>query len=122
MKVVLLSPYDLGHQPFGLASPAAWLTEAGAEVTCTDLAVEDLDQGAVGAAGLICVYLPMHTATRLAGAVVPRLKTINPQAHLCFYGLYAPLNGDYLRGLGADTILRGEFEAPMARLYARLAA
>ena len=122
MKVVLLSTYDLGHQPFGLASPAAWLTEAGAEVTCNDLAVEDLDQGAVGAAGLICVYLPMHTATRLAGAVVPRLKTINPQAHLCFYGLYAPLNEDYLRGLGADTILGGEFEAPMARLYARLAA
>ena len=29
MKVVLLSTYDLGHQPFGLASPAAWLTEAG---------------------------------------------------------------------------------------------
>ncbi len=29
MNVVLLSTYDLGHQPFGLASPAAWLREAG---------------------------------------------------------------------------------------------
>ena len=122
MKVVLLSTYDLGHQPFGLASPAAWLAEAGAEVTCNDLAVEDLDEGAVGAAGLICVYVPMHTATRLAGAVAPRLKTLNAKAHLCFYGLYAPLNEDYLRGLGAGTILGGEFEAPMVRLYGRLAA
>ena len=122
MKVALLSTYDLGHQPFGLASPAAWLAEAGAEVTCNDLAVEDLDEGAVGAAGLICVYVPMHTATRLAGAVVPRLKALNAKAHLCFYGLYAPLNEDYLRGLGAATILGGEFEAPMARLYERLAA
>ncbi len=122
MKVVLLSTYDLGHQPFGLASPAAWLAEAGAQVTCNDLAVEDLDEGAVGGAGLICIYLPMHTATRLAGAVVPRLRALNPKAHLCFYGLYAPLNEDCLRGLGATTILGGEFEAPMARLYVRLAA
>ena len=122
MKVALLSTYDLGHQPFGLASPAAWLAEVGAEVTCNDLAVEDLDEGAVRAAGMICVYVPMHTATRLAGAVVPRLRALNAKAHLCFYGLYAPLNEDYLRGLGAGTVLGGEFEAPMARLYGRLAA
>ena len=122
MKVALLSTYDLGHQPFGLASPAAWLAEAGAAVTCNDLAVEDLDEEAIRTAGLICVYLPMHTATRLAGAVVPRLRALNSKAHLCFYGLYAPLNENYLRGLGAATILGGEFEAPMARLYARLAA
>ncbi len=68
MNVVLLSTYDLGHQPFGLASPAAWLREAGASVTCNDLAVDDLDEQAVRDAGLIAVYLPMHTATRLAGA------------------------------------------------------
>jgi len=122
VKVALLSTYDLGHQPFGLASPAAWLAEVGAEVTCNDLAVEDLDEGAVRAAGMICVYVPMHTATRLAGAVVPRLRALNAKAHLCFYGLYAPLNEDYLRGLGAGTVLGGEFEAPMARLYGRLAA
>ena len=122
MKVVLLSTYDLGHQPFGLASPAAWLAEAGAEVTCNDLAVEVLDEGAVGAAGLICIHVPMHTATRLAGAVVPRLRALNARAHLCFYGLYAPLNEVYLRRLGAATILGGEFEAPMTRLYEQLAA
>ncbi|MCH8836153.1 MAG: radical SAM protein, partial [Proteobacteria bacterium] len=92
MNVVLLSTYDLGHQPFGLASPAAWLRQAGASVTCNDLAVDDLDEQAVRDAGLIAVYLPMHTATRLAGALVPRLKRLNPTAHVCFYGLYAPLN------------------------------
>ncbi|MEE8279490.1 MAG: CUAEP/CCAEP-tail radical SAM protein, partial [Alphaproteobacteria bacterium] len=111
MKVVLISTFDLGHQPFGLASPAAWLSEAGASVSCIDLAVEDLDERAVREAGLIAVYLPMHTATRLASAVAPRLKRLNPTAHLGFYGLYAPLNADFLRGLGAETILGGEFES-----------
>ncbi len=47
MKVVLISTYELGHQPFGLASPAAFLRAAGAAVTCNDLAVEPLDEHAV---------------------------------------------------------------------------
>jgi hypothetical protein len=122
MKVVLLSTYDLGHQPFGLASPAAWLGEAGARVRCIDLAAEGLDEDAVREAGLIAVYLPMHTATRIAGTLVPRLKHLNREAHLCFYGLYAPLNEAYLRQLGAGTILGGEFESGLLSLYKRLAA
>jgi radical SAM superfamily enzyme YgiQ (UPF0313 family) len=122
MNVVLLSTYDLGHQPFGLASPAAWLREAGASVTCNDLALDDLDEQAVLDAGLIAVYLPMHTATRLAGALVPRLKRLNPTAHVCFYGLYAPLNEDFLRRLGGRTILGGEFESGLVSLYERLSA
>ena len=122
MNVVLLSTYDLGHQPFGLASPAAWLREAGASVTCNDLAVDDLDEQAVRDAGLIAVYLPMHTATRLAGALVPRLKRLNPTAHVCFYGLYAPLNEEFLRRLGGRTILGGEFESGLVSLYERLSA
>ncbi|MGH7474208.1 MAG: CUAEP/CCAEP-tail radical SAM (seleno)protein, partial [Candidatus Methylomirabilales bacterium] len=64
MQVVLISTYELGRQPFGLASPAAWLRKAGARVTCLDLAVEPLDEEAVCAAQVVAFYLPMHTATR----------------------------------------------------------
>lgn len=123
MKVLLVSTYELGHQPFGLASPAAWLAEAGARVSCLDLAVETLDEEAIRAAGLIAVYLPMHTATRLAGTVVPRIRAFNPTAHLCFYGLYAPLNEAFLRTeLGGGTVLGGEFESGLVSLYKRLSA
>ena len=31
-RVLLIGTYDLGHQPFGLASLAAWLSEAGFQV------------------------------------------------------------------------------------------
>ena len=121
MNVVLISTYELGHQPFGLASPAAWLKAAGSGVTCLDLAVEPLDEQAIAAADLIAFYVPMHTATRMAVSVLERVKAINPNAFICFYGLYAPMNDAYLRKLGAGAILGGEFEQGIVDLVARLA-
>jgi len=122
MKTVLISTYELGHQPFGLASPAAWLREGGMEVTCLDLSREPLAENAVRAADLVALHVPMHTATRLAVALLPAIRELNSQAHLCFYGLYAPVNEAYLRRLGVQTILGGEFEAGLASLARRLAA
>ena len=120
MKVCLISTYDLGHQPFGIASPARWLEESGAIVNCMDLAVECIDQDAVKSAGLIAIYLPMHTATRLAIAVLPKIQKLNSSAHLAFYGLYATVNKDHLRNLGGKTIISGEFEDSLVQLYLRL--
>ncbi|HSC78673.1 MAG TPA: CUAEP/CCAEP-tail radical SAM protein [Candidatus Acidoferrales bacterium] len=120
MKAVLLSTYELGRQPFGLASPAAWLRRAGAEVTCADLSRQPLPGDAVRAADLIAFYIPMHTATRLAARTVPLIRQLNPGAHLCFFGLYAPMNENYLRSLGAQTILGGEFEEGLVHLVERL--
>jgi radical SAM superfamily enzyme YgiQ (UPF0313 family) len=114
MRVLLVSTYELGRQPFGLASPAAWLTERGHEVRCADLAIESLKPDLVRNAELIAFYLPMHTATRLAAELIPKVRRLNPVAHLCCYGLYAPLNERYLRTLGVGTILGGEFEAGLA--------
>jgi hypothetical protein len=69
----------------------------------------------------VAIYLPMHTATRLAAQLLPVLRTRNPRAHLCCYGLYAPMNAEYLRSLGVGTILGGEFENGLAHLAERLA-
>jgi radical SAM superfamily enzyme YgiQ (UPF0313 family) len=116
LKVVLISTYELGRQPFGLASPAAWLARAGAEVTCLDLAVEPLDEAAVARADLVALYVPMHTATRLAARLMARVRQLQPGAHICCYGLYAPLNEGVLRERGAHTILGGEFEEGLVQL------
>ncbi len=114
VNVVLISTYDLGRQPFGLASPAAWLRRDGHRVTCADLAADSLPVEAVRQADLVAFHLPMHTASRLAARAIRRVKDLNSSARLCCYGLYAPLNADYLRALGADTILGGEFESGLA--------
>jgi radical SAM superfamily enzyme YgiQ (UPF0313 family) len=123
MKVVLVSTYELGRQPFNISSPAAWLRQAGCAVTCLDLAVQRLrdHHEAVATADLIAFSLPMHTATRLAAGLVTKIKAINPSAHICFYGLYAPVNQAYLRKLGGDTILGGEYEDGLISLAKRLA-
>jgi len=120
MNVLLISAYELGRQPFGLASPAAWLRQAGARVVCFDLSRETLPAEAVSVADLIAFYVPMHTATRLAVALLPSVREMNPHAHICFYGLYAPVNEAYLRGLGVETILGGEFEEGLRSLAAQL--
>lgn len=120
MNIALISTYELGRQPFGLASPAAWLRKSGHNVTCFDLARQSSDPAVVQAAELIAIYLPMHTATRLAAQLIPTLRAQNPTAHLCCYGLYAPMNSDYLHSLGVSTILGGEFESGLLHLANRL--
>lgn len=120
MNIVLISTYELGRQPFGLASPAAWLRTRGHQVTPLDLARQPLDEAAVRTATLVAIHLPMHTATRLASQLIPTLRELNLRAHLCGYGLYAPMNAEYLRSLGVSTILGGEFEEGLAHLAERL--
>ncbi len=120
MNIVLISTYELGHQPFGLTSAAAWLRREGAAVHCQDAAVQHLDKDEIAEADLIGYYVPMHTATRIAAQFIPTIKAHNPRAHVVCFGLYAPLNEKYLRALGVDTILGGEFEEGLAALYRRL--
>src|SRR5690349_7428757 len=114
--VVLVSTYDLGRQPFGLASPAAFLRRAGHRVTCVDVTRTKLAPEAVHDTGLIAFFLPMHTATRLALPLIDRVRTVNPSARLCAYGLYAPLNEDVLRQHGVQTILGPEFEEDLVSI------
>lgn len=120
MKSVLISTYELGRQPFGLASPAAWLRRAGSEVACLDLSCQLLDEAAVRSADLVAIHVPMHTATRLAVQVLPKLRQLNPRAHVCCFGLYAPVNEALLRKLGAQTILGGEFEEGLVAVFESL--
>jgi radical SAM superfamily enzyme YgiQ (UPF0313 family) len=120
VQVLLVSTYEMGRQPFGLASPAAWLREAGHDVTQADVSVTPMPSHAVETAGLIAFFLPMHTATKLFLRLVDRIRTVNPRAHLCAYGLYAPLNERLLRGAGVGTILGGEFESGLRDLARRL--
>lgn len=116
VAVLLVSTYDLGRQPFGLASPAAWLRSAGFEVATCDLSRERLDESAVRAASLVGFYLPMHTATRLALPVIDRVRRQNPAAALAAFGLYAPLGRDLLRLHGVAHILGPEYEPDLLAL------
>ena len=122
LNVVLISTYDLGHQPFGLASAAAWLKRAGANVVCTDLSVQTLETNAIRGADLIAFHIPMHTATQLCFRLLPKITAINPNAFLVCYGLYAPMNRDALLAFGVQAIMGGEIETRLLQLYQELSS
>jgi radical SAM superfamily enzyme YgiQ (UPF0313 family) len=114
--VLLVSTYDLGRQPFGIASPLAWLRRAGVDATGIDLSRDRLQPDAVSAAAVVAFYLPMHTATRLALPVIDRVRAINSNATICAYGLYAQLNETLLREHGVSVILGPEAEGELVDL------
>ncbi len=115
-EILLVSTYELGHAPHGIALPAAFLEQAGYRPAALDLAVERLDRERVRRALLVALSVPMHTALRLGLAAAARIRAANPGALLCFHGLYAPLNADLLLAAGAAAVLGGECEEELVSL------
>jgi len=106
----LVSPYELGRQPFNLAQPAAWFARAGIQAACLDLSQQKLDPAFFRDAEYVAIYLGMHTATRIAAAALPKIRALAPHARIAAFGLYAPVNAGWLKGLGVDAIFGGESE------------
>ena len=121
-SIVLISCYELGHQPLGLASPLGFLERAEFAPAAMDIARDKFDEQLLARAEFVGISVPMHTALRLGVRVAQRVRHINPRCHLCFYGLYASLNADYLLDNDADSIVGGEYEAALLSLVEALAA
>ena len=114
--ILLVSTYELGHVPHGLALPKAFLERAGFAPAALDLAVEPLDPERVRRARLVALSVPMHTALRLGLEAASRIRALAPDALLCFHGLYAPLHADLLVSAGAAAVLGGECEEALVAL------
>lgn len=118
--ILLLSCYEQGHQPLGIAWPKAFLERAGFAPDSLDLAVEPWDAAKIGRATLIAIAVPMHTALRLGVRAAERIRRENPRCRIVFHGLYALLNAEYLlRGI-ADDVLAGELEEEFVELVEAL--
>jgi radical SAM superfamily enzyme YgiQ (UPF0313 family) len=118
--ILLISCYELGHQPFHLASLQAMLRQAGYFPVLVDTAVEALTGETIKKARFVGISVPMHTALRLGQQIAKRVRSLNPAAHICFYGLYASLNADYLLQDCADSTIGGEYEIPILNLITDL--
>jgi radical SAM superfamily enzyme YgiQ (UPF0313 family) len=118
--ILLLSTYELGHQPHHLASPLGFLERAGFHPRAVDLALDTLPEDAVRASRFVGISVPMHTALRIGAEVADRVRALNPRAHICFYGLYAPLHRAHLLQRHADSVLGGEYEAELVALITAL--
>jgi radical SAM superfamily enzyme YgiQ (UPF0313 family) len=116
MRVLLVSTYELGHQPLHVASPAAALAGAGHDVRTLDLAVETWDVEALTWAEAVAVSVPMHTAMRLALRWVAVVRALHPDLPVCLYGLYAPTAPDGV----AHRLIAGEYEPGLLSWAAEL--
>jgi radical SAM superfamily enzyme YgiQ (UPF0313 family) len=119
-SIVLVSCYELGHQPAGISMPMGFLRRAGYNAEATDVSVEGFDAEQLRRAWFVGISVPMHTALRLGLRVAWEIRRINPDCHICFYGLYASLNSDYLLATVADSIVGGEFEQSLVALIESL--
>ena len=119
--ILLISCYELGHQPIGLAQPVGFLEQKGYVPFTLDLSVEKFDAQRVEQARMVGISVPMHTALSLGCQVAERVRHTNPHAHICFYGLYASLNAEFLLGHLADSVIGGEYETPLVNLLDQLA-
>lgn len=114
MNVLVVSTYELGHQPLSAATSTASLLAAGHQVRCVDVAVDTLSADDVDWADRVALSVPMHTAMRLALRVADTVRARRPGLPLCFFGLYAAMAGDLTVTSPADAIIAGEFEAGLA--------
>ncbi|MGH7359081.1 MAG: cobalamin-dependent protein, partial [Candidatus Rokuibacteriota bacterium] len=114
--ILLVSCYELGHQPLGVAWAAAFLEARGYAPAVMDVSVEPFDAERAARARLVAVSVPMHTALRVGVEVIGRVRAVNPACHVAAYGLYAQLNREYLLGHGVDSVIGGEAEAPLVSL------
>lgn len=108
MRVLLVSTYELGHQPLNLASPAAALLDAGNDVRTLDISVEPWDSDLVDWADGVAFSVPMHTAMRLALEGAAAVKARDPDKPVCLYGLYATVGSP-----NVDHIIAGEYEGSL---------
>ncbi|HEV7864325.1 MAG TPA: CUAEP/CCAEP-tail radical SAM protein [Acidimicrobiia bacterium] len=115
MRVLLVSTYELGHQPLHLAAPAAALAGAGHEVRTLDTSVEAWAREPVEWAEAVGFSVPMHTAMRLALRAAAAVRTARPEVPICLYGLYATMGRDLTLGPAgvADRAIAGEYEAEL---------
>lgn len=119
-QILLLSCYELGHQPLSLALPLAFLRRAGFAPVAVDTSVQELDDATIREAQLVAIAIPMHTAARLGVQIAKRVRRVNPRAHIVFCGLYAHLNADLLLPDHGDSVLAGEYERELVALAQRL--
>lgn len=122
MRVLLISTYELGHQPLHLASPAAALSAAGHEVRGLDLSVERFDEQALAWAEAVALSVPMHTAMRLALRAAAAVRAARPELPVCLYGLYATVSHEHTLGGLADRLIAGEYEPALVGWVDGLAA
>ena len=121
-RAVLVSTYEMGRQPFGPGVGRGMAARRRLGRDCVDAAKEKLREAQLAP--------PISSAFtfRCTRRRVWRRRSSTARAarqsrgRLVAFGLYAPLNEAWLRSIGVDEVLGGEFEEELTASRARCAA
>lgn len=120
MKTTLLSTYEGGMQPLGLAGAAAHLEHAGHEVRAQDLFLDELDWDDLERSRLVAFSVPLFDSTQRAVDLATEIRGRGWPGTIVFYGSYAMLNREYLLRTCADGVIEGDWEQVLCDAAARL--
>jgi radical SAM superfamily enzyme YgiQ (UPF0313 family) len=115
VRALVIALYEIGRPSWGGAAAAATLADAGADVAHLDLSRQRLSDGPEHIE-LVALHVPMHTATRIALEVLPRVRERWPRSRVVVYGLYGPLNEERLLAAGAHHVVGPEHELALAAI------
>lgn len=117
MRVLLVSTYELGHQPLSLAVAAGALVGVGHEVRTVDLAVDRWSEADITGADAVAFSVPMHTATRLVADALGVVHRLRPNLPAAAFGLYATVCGEKF-----DRLMAGEWQEDLVDWASGVAA
>ncbi len=120
MQVTLISTYEGGMQPLGIAGAAAHLAHAGHTVRAQDLTLEELDWAAVERSGLVTFSVPLFDSTAQAIEIAQEIRRRELSAKILFYGSYAMLNSEHVLSTAADAVIEGDWEHVLVDVAGRL--
>jgi radical SAM superfamily enzyme YgiQ (UPF0313 family) len=112
-RVLLISTYELGHQPIHVASPARALQRRGHQVRAVDTSLEAWEPREIDAVDRVAISVPMHTAMRLALDIARTIRARRPSLPICLYGLYGAVASEHLLGPLVDRMIAGEYETAL---------
>jgi radical SAM superfamily enzyme YgiQ (UPF0313 family) len=120
IDIALVSTYEGGMQPLGLATAAAHLLSAGHHVKCCDSFIAAPSLEDLCHQDLVAFSIPLFESVEPAINLFSQTRQLRANLPIVFYGTYAMLNREALLAKGADGVILGDWEGVLVDVAAHI--
>jgi radical SAM superfamily enzyme YgiQ (UPF0313 family) len=119
-QVLVVSTFEGGYQPITVATALTPLLDGGIDVTALDTYVDGVREELLAEPALVAIAIPLFDAVQSGVVLAQRVRELNPQAHITFFGQHATISHSRLAGVHGDSAINGEWEVPLLALARHL--